>query len=135
MCICYVIAHYLYLWERNEYIFINKEACLSSIRPYMQYYRTIDTRLCLPQSKSISVSISGLNNCTDEKKWFELSMPLPVCYHDVLSSHIWIVLNTLHGIVFLKSKNATKTPAIFRVTSIWKKNYYIRKLMTVRTYT
>ena len=28
-----------------------------------------DTRLCLPQSKSISVSISGLNNCTDERNY------------------------------------------------------------------
>ena len=90
------------------------ETLYAILKNYLCVYD--DTRLCLPQSKSISVFISGLNNCTDEKKLFELSVPLPVCYHDVLCSHIWIVLNTLHGIVFLHSKNPTKTPAIFRVT-------------------
>ena len=30
MCVCHVIAHYLYPWKRNEYRLINKMACLSS---------------------------------------------------------------------------------------------------------
>lgn len=91
-CVCYITGNNLYLhqWELNV---INEEVCLSVKRSNIQY---------------LWIIITGLNNCSDDReKLFGISTPLPVCNHNVLYNHFWIVLSTLCWVPFSHELNPT----------------------------